>query len=183
MTRILSTLLILLAALRPAFATEFTSTVLKPGEDGRLAFEKVVEVNGAGKDQLYTRMKAWVKENVKTEDNNIEFDDAGKELIVTTPTLALKDLKMKHVTNQHVNFKLKLQFKEGRMRILASSFQYFGIDINRNIHTEPLEDVSFKRIMPNPLKQIGPIFDETFSAFVAAIEKAAVQSEARTSDW
>ena len=183
MTRILSTVLILLAALRPAFATEFNSTVLKPGEDGHLAFEKIVVADGIGKDQLYTRMKSWVKEHVKTEDNNIEFDDAGKELIVTTPTLALKDLKMKHVTNQHVNFKLKLQFKEGRMRILASSFQYFGIDINRNIHTEPLEDVSFKRIMPNPLKQIGPIFDETFSAFVAAVEKAALQPEAKDSEW
>lgn len=183
MTRILSTLLVLLGLIRPALATEFSSTLLKPGEDGRLSYEKVVEINGAGKDQLYARMKAWVKSNVKTEDNNIEFDDAGKELIVTTPTLALRDLKMKHVTNQKVNFKLKLQFKEGRMRIVTSSFQYFGIDINQNIHTEPLEDLSFKRIMPNPLKQIGPIFDETFSAFIAGIEKAAQQPETKDKDW
>lgn len=183
MTRILSTLLLLLGLIQPAFAREFNSTVLATGEDGYLTYEKIVQAEGLSKDVLYARMKAWVRDNIKTADNNIEFDDVGKELIVTTPTLSLKDLKMKHVTNQKVNFKLKLQFKDGRMRVTASSFQYFGIDINQNIHTEPLEDLSFKRIMPNPLKQIVPIFDETFSAFISSIEKAALQADSKDKDW
>ena len=115
---------------------------------------------------------------MKTVDNNIQFDDAGNETIFTSPTLVIPDLKHTHAINQKITFKLKLLFKDGKYKITASSFAYFGKDVNGNWYlNEPLETLKIKGILPNPVKKIEPMFDEAFQGFIDALTKAIVSKE------
>jgi hypothetical protein len=159
-----------------SFAGDFESTVVPKNEQGHMVYEKVVEVNNVSKEELYKRVKAWVMDNVKTIDNNIQYDDKGSETIITTPTIALENLKNNHVVNQKVNFKLKILFKDNKMKITASSFIYYGEDVQHRVFNTPLEDLKITRIIPSPVKKIQELFDDTFGGFVADLSKSAAAS-------
>ncbi len=163
-----------------AFADGFESKIVPKDAQGHLAYEKVVAVSNAKKEDLYAKVKAWVVENVKTVDNNILFDDKNFETIITTPTIALENLKNSHVVNQKVNFKLKIQFKDGKMKVTATSFIYYGEDVQYRVFNMPLEDLKITRIIPNPVKKIEDLFDESFQGFMTALEKSTT---AGSSNW
>jgi len=162
-----------------AFA--FESGVVSKDASGKLVYEQVVEAPGVSKKDLYKKVRAWVMENIKSWDNHVQLDDPENETLITTPTMSLPDLKNNHATNQKINFKLKIAFKDGKYKITASSFTYFGESIQHQLFADvPLEDLKFKRILPDPVKKIQDQFDEAFTSFTESIKKAAVAAK---SDW
>jgi hypothetical protein len=157
---------------------KYPSSVLQQ-ENGRYTYEKVIEVPGKNKEQLYKLLKEWVVTNVKTADNNIIFDDSGFEKIITTPTLILSDIRA--VKNQMTSFKLTLNFKENKFRILANGFVYYGEALPHNIVNTALEDIRIKAVIPNPTQKAVDAFDKSFTDFVASIEAAS--KGAKDKDW
>ncbi len=160
-------------------AGEFSSTVWTRTANG-WEFEKVVQAPDVAKADLYERAKLWVVTNVKSTDVNTLYDDKNQELIVTTPSLAIPNLKYNHFSDQALTFKLQLAFKDGKMKISASGLTYFGISNSRQVYNMPVETLEIKRFVPSPYKQISDHFDAAFSAFVSKLEEAATSSK---KDW
>src|SRR4051812_43729736 len=92
---------------------ELTSLTTEAG--GAWVFEKVIEAPGITQAALHDRMKAWVLTNIKSVDKNSQTDDPKHEMIITNPTLAVPDWKDHYVNSQRLNFKLVLQFKDGKL--------------------------------------------------------------------
>ena len=161
-----------------SFAAEFNSTVLKKSEDGIWQYEKVIVSDNQSKEVLYKTIKDWVLQNVRTVDNNIIFDDINFEAIVTTPTIQLADIKRLCV-NQTVNFKLVIKFKDNRIRVSATGFNYHGVDGGR-AYMVPIQELHIKNMFPNPEKKVFENFDLAFSSFITLLEKATMNTKKDT---
>lgn len=173
-------LALVVMGLQPVRAGEFSSAILTHTAGG-WAYEKVVTVAGVSKKDLYERAKVWVLGNVKSVDVNTAYDDKNQELIVTTPTLALPNLKWRQITDQAINFKLQIAFKDGKAKVSASGLNYFGISSTGTIYHTPMKSLELKGYSPDPYKQIGQGFDDAFLAFITALQ-GALNAPAK-SDW
>ncbi len=175
------TFLLCLFSLADAFAGEFHSSVLQKGTDGQWTYEKVINADGNNQEALYKKMKMWIVSHVKTADNNIMYDDKGFETIVTTPTIKLENIKNKHLHDQVANFKLTIYFKDNKMKVVANTFYYYGLDMTGNERKGPFEGLQIKRIIPAPYDELEEKFDASFTSFVEELERAA--KDTKKSDW
>ncbi len=164
----------------PALAGSFSSSVFTQTGAG-WTYEKIVAVPDVPKKDLYERAKVWVLGTVKSVDVNTLYDDKTQELIVTTPTLAVPNLKWRHITDQAISFKLQLAFKDGKVKINASGLNYFGISSTGTLYHSPVESLELKGYVPDPYKQISQGFDDAFLAFVTSLQQA-LKAPAQ-SDW
>jgi|GEM_PF-3538149 hypothetical protein len=184
MRRILTALLIVLPFLAMAAdKQQFKSAVLTTDANGNLAYEKVVPASN-NKAELYRKMRYWITANTSSSDLNTLFDDNNHEMIIVSPTLQLNDFKNNSVNTQKVSFKLILSFKDNKMRIQASNFNYFALVGNTLAPvSKPLQDIDFVLGYQNPVKRIGELFDQSFASFVATVEKVAAEPAPDLDNW
>lgn len=161
-------------------AGEFSSTVFTRGANG-WEYEKIVAIPDVAKKDLYERAKVWVVSNVKSVDVNTLYDDKNQELIVTTPSLAIPNLKYRHFTDQALTYKLQLAFKDGKVKVNASGLTYFGISNSQKVYNMPVETLEMKGFVPSPYKQIQEHFDAAFLGFVKNLEAALTSASKK--DW
>lgn len=166
-----------------AFAHNITPTVLmRDNENDIWHYEKVINIENTSQKDIYDRLKLWVLSNVKTGDVNNLFDDKNMETIITTPTLSMPDLKWKVMQEQLINFKLKIEIKDNKIRVSARDFVYYGkASIFRGEpHTGAIETLKISGLNKNDYKQIGDNIDRVFIAFIEDLEK---NIRANKSDW
>ncbi len=160
-----------------AFSTEkLKPSVLEQDANGNWFYEKVVTIDSVSKKDIYDKLKSWVIANVKTVDNNIMFDDANFDRIVTTPTISIEDNTW--TDNQTVNFKLTVSFKDGKMKIYAAGFTYRGHSGSGEV-SGTFENYSNAKVEINV---VNSKFDEAFTSFVKAL-KTAARNKKKDSDW
>ncbi len=140
-------------------------TLLRTGS-GAFYYEKVIDVAGASKTELYDRVKAWVIKNIKTSDNNVIFDDANKDHISATVFLQLVQ-EHKHVYFARLDYKYTFSFKEGKCKVEANQFQFCSRGGNV---TEPFNDV--KSVPNKKMKVEYEDFDKKFADLQASLQKS-----------
>jgi hypothetical protein len=108
---------------------EVKIVLVKEDNSDNYYYEGVVPVEGITKEEMFKRAKEWVLSNLKTEDNNAQFDE--KEFsIYNTPTILVKAAPK--YKDDYVNFKLKLLFKDGKYKfridnlIVKSNFSIYA---------------------------------------------------------
>jgi len=87
--------------------------------DGNYKFDSVFHVNNISKQEMYSRARKWVIANIKTNDNNIEFNDS-EFYISTTPTIVIPPINIPFVgeiPRGWANFKFILEFKDNKYRL------------------------------------------------------------------
>jgi|GEM_PF-1428700 len=65
---------------------------------------------------MFERAKAFVLENFKTSDNNIQFNEKDLQ-IVNAGVIILEGTKSNHPPQSYCNFKINIEFKEGRYKV------------------------------------------------------------------
>lgn len=148
-------------------AAQEESTILSIGTDKTYYYEKVFEVPGKSKDEIFTAVKSWVIKNIKSQANTNYFDEENKS-ITTTPAFTC-------VFNSWCDFKMNIDVKDGKYKLSANSFNwhnmqgivktlgdYSGMTANKKTRTKILKDV-----------------DENFTKIIASIE----ESVAKGSNW
>ncbi|GAA4465048.1 hypothetical protein GCM10023093_16550 [Nemorincola caseinilytica] len=177
-------LVALVASFSNSFCGEFRSAVLtREGEHGPWHYEKVIDVPGTSKEELYRRMKLWVVGNIKTTDLNNTFDDKSMDLIISTPTIAFPDLKWKSLADQTMSFKMQIEIKDNKIRVGMNGFVYSGYKNGGSVQIlKPLEDLALAGNSGGQYKQIGEGFDNSFLGFMETLEKAA-KTEKKSSEW
>lgn len=154
------------------------TTLTLSGTPKTYNFEKIISVAGVQKKMLYERIKNWIKANLKTNKDNIYFDDESNNTINATIVVPIKDFSI-DVTRQQVEFKMTFSFKDDKLKCSAHSFLYYGLDGTGAVWQKSLEDL--KPLRKKVQKHIYQDFDTNFNALIASIEKAAANSS--ESEW
>ena len=123
--------------------------------NGGYIYQRVVDVEGVSKDEIYKRIKNWIIDNLKSPVNYNYFDDDKHESISTTISFVTKQ------TTGFIEFKLNINIKEGKYRILAKSFVFM-----RGGEGKPYNYKKSNRMLNQD-------FVEGFKPIMTAIKKAA----------
>lgn len=142
------------------------------------SFEKIIDVAGVEKKALYDRVKNWIQANLKTNKDNIYFDEESYNSINATVAVPIKDFSI-DVTRQKVEFKITFSFKDNKLKCTANSFLYYGLDGTGAVWQKSLEDL--KPLRKKVQKNVYQDFDLNFSALIASMEKAAANTA--DNDW
>lgn len=117
-------------------------------------FERVVEVAGISKTDMFARAKEWTLSKLKTVDNNIHFDEQQFS-IMNGSTLLLRK------TGVFVNFKVSILFKDGKYK-----FRFDNLVVTYTSGTLVLTKPYGPKMFPNRSfsRKIMNESDETFAA-------------------
>lgn len=96
---------------------------------GAYAYQGIVKVDSATKQQLYAKAKAWVLKTLKSSDNMVELDDKEFNSITGSGTIIMNKVGgsgfMSYVYDDaKLNFKATFQFKEGKVKYTFDNFSY-----------------------------------------------------------
>jgi hypothetical protein len=144
------------------------SKILTKDKDETYSFEKIYELPGKAKADIFAAIKSWVIKNVKTQSNTNYFDDADKSTISTTPAFVVSKLSS-------VEFKLNTDIKDGKYKLSATGF----VLTNPQGIPKKLGDYSGLYAPKGARKKIMDDVDENFSKIIASIEEATKGK----SDW
>lgn len=149
---------------------EYKVVVVKNEASGSYAYEQVVNVEGVTKEEMFNRAKKWIIANFKTSDNNIQFDEANLT-IANTATVVMNAASGFNwaITSGLVNFKLNLQFKEGRYK-----FIFDNIAVQAVYSDGIVETVNYEQAQKNnkPAKHIRKETNEKLLAISTQLEQA-----------
>ena len=99
---------------------------------------------------LYERCKEWVVRNLKTDDNNINLNDKDFKQLTTTGLIKGSDISYAGfciMTNCGIEFKLTLDFKNGRVRYTVENIVHkSNMQCNSNYQrtSDPIENLKHK---------------------------------------
>jgi len=155
--------------------------VVAPQSGGGYAFDSVVTADGLSKEQMFQRAKDWIISHFKTDDNNINYDAAGSS-ITTTSTIVLNTGSGFNwsITHCVCNFKLNIQFKNGRYR-----FVFDNIIVQAAYADGIVETLNYDQVQKNnaPAKHIRREVNEKLAAIAAQLAQAVQDGGAGNNDW
>src|SRR5258708_984965 len=96
----------------------------KDSVTGKVTYQGIIKVDSLPKKELYLRAKDWVVRTLKSSDNNINIDDKDYNSLTSTGNILLPDIgnRMSYLfTERHLNFKLTIYFKDGRVKYLMEN--------------------------------------------------------------
>lgn len=155
--------------------------VVAQGENGSYQYEQVVPVESVSKEEMFKRAKSWIIANMKTDDNNIQFDEAGMN-ITNTATLVMKPASGFNwaITHGLVNFKLHLMFKDGRYK-----FVFDNIAVQAAYADGIVETMGYDQVQRNnkPAKHIRKEVNEKLLGVATQLEQAIKTGGKAKDNW
>lgn len=155
--------------------------VVVQGENGNYQYEQVVNVEGVSKEEMFKRAKSWIIANMKTEDNNIRFDETDLS-ITNTATVVMKAASGFNwaITHGLVNFKLNLMFKEGRYKIIIDN-----IAVHAAYADGIVETLGYDQLQRNnkPAKHIRKEVNEKLLSVATQLENAIKNGNKAKDNW
>jgi hypothetical protein len=175
------TLMMVTPAIQAKDKEEDYKTVVAKTEDGNYQYEQVVTVEGVNKEEMFKRAKSWIIANLKTEDNNIRFDEADMS-ISNTATVIMKAASGFNwaITHGLVNFKLNLMFKDGRYK-----FAFDNIAVQAAYADGIVETLNYEQVQRNnkPAKHICKEVNEKLLQIATQLEKAIKTGSTAKDNW
>ena len=89
-------------------------------KDGKVFYQKVVEVEGATVKDMFVSSKIWANDAFGVTKNDLQVEELERGLLVFVGSVI--DDRMTNVSNPTQSFKLKLEFKEGKYRYTMYDF-------------------------------------------------------------
>ncbi|RQO31252.1 hypothetical protein DBR32_04590 [Taibaiella sp. KBW10] len=161
--------------------SEYKVVVVKNEATGNVCYEQVTMVEGVAKQEMFNRAKKWIIANLKTNDNNIAFDETASS-ISNTATVVLKPASGFNwaITSGMINFKLNMQFKEGRYK-----FAFDNIVVQVAYADGIVETLNYDQIQRNnkPAKHIKKEVNEKLLAIAMQLETAIKQGNTGNDNW
>jgi hypothetical protein len=160
--------------------SELKSNVLQisPGS-GAYIYEKIIDIPNISKKEIYNKAKQWILDNLKTDKDNIYFDDTEYNTLKATVYLGIKDFSI-DITRQRVDFKLAFSFKDNKMKVEAHSFTYYGVDGSGAIFQKEFGDL--KPIRKKFQEGIYKDFDQNFNRLIQSLESNITNTKS-SEDW
>lgn len=123
--KFLITMLLLMASVPSLGQTTHTLPIV----DGKITFSEVVHVEGAGKDELYSRARLWIADAFRSSNDVLQLDDRDGGML-----LAKGMLKQETGGNNAISsgpsvvktwmFTVKIQLRDGRYKVDVYDIDY-----------------------------------------------------------
>ncbi|MES2619801.1 MAG: DUF4468 domain-containing protein [Bacteroidota bacterium] len=156
---------------------------------GLIAYQGVVKDDSVAKEELYARAKSWILKTLKSSDNMVQLDDKDFNSITGSGTILLdkKSSGPYSYQNGKLNFKLTVQFKDGRLRYTFENFTYWG-EVFALMQSTPMKTVNSgleELTLPgNGKKSVMDNVDEKMKALVLSFTNAVSKANAaQKDDW
>lgn len=166
-----------------------------PTVDSKINYSEVVTVDGAKKDNLYSKAKLWIANTFHSSDDLI-LDDRENGVILSKGTIQIKEnevavrsfLDTKTPIVKTWEFTLKIQLKDGRYKAEMYDIEYTFAMPGNNIGHTPLSrnlDILFldKKMYKKDgsLKGGGPSniaqwTNENFNSLLVSLKKALTEN-------
>jgi len=160
---------------------DYKVVVVKNETSGNYSYEEVVTVEGVAKEEMFRRAKSWIIANLKTDDNNIQFDENNLN-ITNTATIVLKAAHGFNwaLTHALVNFKLNIQFKDGRYK-----FVFDNIVVQAAYADGIVETLNYDQVQRNnkPAKHLRQEVNEKLLAIATQLGDVVKNGAAAKDDW
>lgn len=135
----LLTILLLLGASTPSFGERMHPL---PTVDGRINFMEIVSVDGAPKDEIYSKARIWFATAFSTSDGML-LDDKESGIIVGKGVITTREgdsrvrtLMNPQITEKTWTFTVKIQIRDGRYKVELYDIEYtFAMPGNNIGHT------------------------------------------------
>lgn len=94
-------------------------TIPRPLTEEESTIQKVVEVPGYNKSQIFERSKMWFAENFKTAKSVIEYDNKDEGILIGKGVMALpvSDIRAMSTLPWRFKFTVKEEAKDNRFRL------------------------------------------------------------------
>ena len=89
-------------------------------KDGKIFYQKVVEVEGASVKDMFVSTKIWANDAFGVAKNDIQVEELERGVLVFIGSVT--DGRITRVSNPTQSFKLKLEFKAGKYRYTMYDF-------------------------------------------------------------
>ncbi|MDZ8118492.1 DUF4468 domain-containing protein [Pontiella agarivorans] len=103
------------------------TTSISPADTDRADLQYVVTLTDHSSEDIYTGLKLWVAENLKSAKAVIDYEDKEKGIIICNgivPNIILKS-GLSSIALQ-AEFKMKIEVKEGKARFTFSDYGIVG---------------------------------------------------------
>lgn len=155
--------------------------VVVKNASGSYSYENVVNVENVAKEEMFKRAKQWVLSNLKTGDNNIGVNE-GNQTINNTATVVLAAGRGFNwaITHAVVNFKIQLEFRDGRYK-----FVFDNIVVQAAYADGIVETMAYETITRNnkPARHLKKEVDEKLSALASGLEAAVKGGKTANDNW
>jgi len=142
--------------------------LVKNDSDGDYAYEEVVAVDGVSKEEMFKRAKQWIVANLKTVDNNIQFDD--KDFVINNEASTIITASQGWgwvISRGSTSFKVHLAFKDGRYKFRIDNVTIYlehGVAAPPNSGAYSLlmkdkDNKAKKHVVNDVNSQIGAVID------------------------
>ncbi len=156
----------------------------KDASSGDNFYEEVVTMNGVGQEELYKRAKNWVMANMKTEDNNISFEDKEFKIVNSAGMKVDPKSFITYAINDGImDFKFHVWVKEGKYKLRVDNITYHLL-IN-NGDSKSTRSESYNDVKDNKFgRYLRSQADEKLYSLVYVFKKA-MKNEAtkEKNDW
>jgi hypothetical protein len=155
--------------------------VIKKEGTEEYTYEDVVKIESVTKAEMFSRAKKYIIANFKTNDNNIQFDESNFSIVNTsTVILEPKTGLTWQITSGFINFKLSLDFKDGRYKFIFSNIVILATYIGGETETS-----DYSKIQRNnkPSKFMRDQVNEKLFSISSQLEKAIKGEDKKANDW
>lgn len=147
-------------------------------------FERVIPMPSQTKDVLYKKAKAWVLSTMKTTDQNISFDEENFKIVNSgAKTIDPKKNSAAFLISEGAfNFKILLEFKDGKYRVRIDNFQILTrANTGFNIKDKSR---SYSELSDNKEgKYIKEQIDEKLTVLIRSLNVSLASDAQKNSDW
>ncbi len=129
------------------FAQDDVEILKKDDASGIYYYEEVVQAQGLKQDELFKRAKAWVLAKLKTEDNNIKFDEKDFSMVNTGAIkVDRKSFFTIAIQDGAFDFKLHIWCKDDRYKMRIDNIMFYllmnmGPEVGLTRKTDAYEDL------------------------------------------
>ena len=153
---------------------------------GEYEYSGVVTVPGATSDKIYNEARVWLLTSLTNNDNLVQLSDPEKKMLVASGYLNLDPRP--DMANCSVNFKIMLEFKDGKYRYTVSGFwhKYFqaGMAEIRSslklIRTNNWDGVPVKQPIQDKIREE---VNTKVTALLTTLESTVKRSVEKSNDW
>lgn len=154
MRKVLVLVLLLLSA-AASYAQDSTISQIFPMKDGMVEYERVIIVDSATKDQLFTKAKVWAISHYKSQKDASQSDDPQLGLLAFTgffeiPFTAPKTMGVEVIANRQYWHTLKIYVKDNRAKIVIDNIK---LGLNSTEKTSIETSTVWPKNMPKKYKE------------------------------
>ncbi len=169
-------------------AQETKPILVKDNETGAFYYEEVVSAEGITKEELLKRAKTWIIANMKTEDNNIIFNEADFSAVNTgVIKVDRKNFFTSILETGAFDFKFHIWCKDDRYKIRIDNIMFYLLYASGSPVRTTRENYSYEELKDNKHgKYLKQHSNEKLSQFIASFKKAMGHSDEETkakNDW